>query len=310
VSTPVIKILPATEIDFQKWDTVVSESVNPSVFAYSWYMQPLTRGKWYGLIYGDYEAVMPLNIVRRAGVKYLAQPVFSRDLALQQQEGLNCENDVFSFLAAQFRLVNIGFPGTQIPDNGFEGAASVYQQLKLSEEYSLQAQRYSTNAVRMLKKFDKEQGVIGVPESSEVIVDLFRHEKGNEFSNLKSSHYMVLLHLMKHIEGQGRARMIEARIDGELAAAAFFVITHHTILFLKGAATVTGKKAGAVYAIFDAVIREFSETDVTLDFGGSRNEGLAAFNKKFGAQDKNYLILTRNNTAWPVNALVRKKWKK
>ncbi len=273
-------------------------------------MQPLTKGKWSGLIYQDYKAVMPLNIVRKAGVKYLVQPVFSRELALQQPEGSRYENEIFSFLAAQFRLVNIGYQGTRIPWDGFEGKSSVYQHLKLNEKYSRLAEKYSTNAVRMLKKFEKEQGVIGVPLSAEVIVDLFRNEKGNEFSNLKSSQYAGLLQLMKHIEGQGKARRIEACINGELAAAAFFVITHHTILFLKGAATTTGKKAGAVYAIFDAVIREFSETDVTLDFGGSRNEGLAAFNRKFGAQDKNYLILTRNKTAWPVNALVRRKWNK
>ena len=60
-------------------------------------------------------------------------------------------------------------------------------------------------------------------------------------------------------------------------------------------------------ALFDKVIQENHESCIGLDFGGSSDEGLASFNKKFGACDQNYLILKQNKLPWPINNVVKRK---
>lgn len=53
-------------IDKQKWDACINNSINGLVYAYSWYLDSCVE-KWDALILGNYEAVMPLPLIRRQG---------------------------------------------------------------------------------------------------------------------------------------------------------------------------------------------------------------------------------------------------
>ena len=95
--------------------------------------------------------------------------------------------------------------------------------------------------------------------------------------------------------------------ENELVAIGFFIKKRNQLLYLKGIVTSSGKKIGAMQALFDKVIQENHESCIGLDFGGSSDEGLASFNKKFGACDRNYLILKQNKLPWPLNNVVKRK---
>ncbi len=68
------------DINKGKWDECIAHSENSLVYAMSWFLDVVSP-KWDALIYGDYEAVMPLPVVKR-GIKYISQPVFTQQLGV------------------------------------------------------------------------------------------------------------------------------------------------------------------------------------------------------------------------------------
>ena len=54
-----IKYLKNHQINFIRWDNCINNSINGSVFAYSWYLNIICEN-WDAIILGNYEYVMPL----------------------------------------------------------------------------------------------------------------------------------------------------------------------------------------------------------------------------------------------------------
>jgi hypothetical protein len=71
--------------------------------------------------------------------------------------------------------------------------------------------------------------------------------------------------------------------------------SHDRIIFLFSGSDEKHKDKHALTMILDNVIREFSETQYTLDFEGSDNDGLARFYKGFGGTEVFYPELKYNN---------------
>ena len=74
-----------------------------------------------------------------------------------------------------------------------------------------------------------------------------------------------------------------------------FYYYKNVINYLKGVLTEEGKKNGAMYAMFDYIIKSNAQTGKVFDFGGSDIEGVATFYKKFGAYDNSYYSYEKNH---------------
>ncbi|NBR15840.1 MAG: GNAT family N-acetyltransferase, partial [Crocinitomicaceae bacterium] len=165
----------------------------------------------------------------------------------------------------------------------------------------------SENTKRKLKDFKKSNAAFTEITDVRVLIDLFRKEKGTQFKHLTDETYSRLEQLMLNAL-ENKAGIIEAiSFENEIVAIGFFIQKGKDLLYLKGIVTEKGKKIGAMQALFDKVVQDYTLNCNCLDFGGSSDAGLASFNKKFGATDKNYLILKQNNVKWPLNKLVNRK---
>ena len=76
-----IELVPYEQIDRKKWDTCIHFAVNGLPYAYTWYLDAVSE-YWDGLVYGDYEAVMPLTWNKKHGISY---HVSSRQQNAQEQ---------------------------------------------------------------------------------------------------------------------------------------------------------------------------------------------------------------------------------
>ena len=97
-----------------------------------------------------------------------------------------------------------------------------------------------------------------------------------------SSHYEAL-------HGIGAATMIGAWTGGELVSAHLWVSDGRYVHSHLAASSGAGYQAGAAYAVYDASIRHFADSEL-LNFGGGAgtgndpNDGLAAFKRGFSNQ--------------------------
>ena len=283
----------------------MQDAAYSSVFSMPWYLDAVSPG-WCGLMWNDYQAVMPVSIQKKGRVGYVYQPLFSRVSPVCGDSALDAT--VFlEFLKKRFKLVHIGWPYAQGPV-GFRSSTSIYQTLSLNRDYATIVAGYSSNTRRMLKKLEKETVAYGRVDPDELI-GLFRQEKGQQFVHLDDAAYCRLETLMRNAQQAHAGEPVALRQNGRLLAAGFFIRFGNELLFLKGAVSDEGKRCGAMFGVFDFMIRKYAEVLDVLDFGGSRNEGLATFNKKFGAHDTNYVFLTHNAFPWPLNRLADRKLK-
>lgn len=299
-----IKLVNREEISIEKWEIVIADSDN-SIFLSYWYLDAVMEN-WKAYVLNDYELVLPILPVQKMGFNYVLQALFLRAFSV---EG-NANEKKLEFLTQilkNYHFFELNFVVETVIPIGIQNNQSVYQFLEFEKEYALTFKRYSENTRRKLKDFQKSTAEFKQISDVNLLIDLFKKEKGNQFAHLTEESYKRLTKLMTNALESDCGIIKAIFFENELVAIGFFIKKRNQLLYLKGIVTGKGKKIGAMQALFDLVIQENHDSCIGLDFGGSSDEGLASFNKKFGACDRNYLILKQNKLPWPLNNVVKRK---
>ena len=290
-----IQFIRAEHIDRTKWDHCVSTAHNKSVFGMSWLLDSVCD-QWHGLVVGDYESIQPLPSKTNLGfIHTLYQPFFTRTLPIYSKVDLN-KTEVavfFNEIQKRFQRVLMGFPNSDYVPSKLKKEALVYQELYLSKPHDSLRAGFSKNAKRLIKKAENQNLKIAKVESKEV-VRLFRDSVGHTIKELKDKNVQQLQSLMDVCLKQGCGLSYGAfDSNTELCAAAFFIIDHDRVFYLKGGTNQKGRELGGMFLIFNEVIRTHAGQLKQFDFGGSNISSIAEFYKKFGAIDHNYLFLSK-----------------
>ena len=297
-----IRIVSRKDISEVKWDSLVQKSEN-SIFMSRWYLDAVMPD-WKALVLNDYQACLPVFISRKYGLKYCLQPLFIRECSVlgdesKFQELLNKLKDETSFFSLAMDV--------NVNDKNHIIEHSIHQLLPLNQDYESVYKMYSQNVKRSLRDFIKSKAELTDEQDSAVLIKMFRELKGKQFSHIDDEAYFRLSNLMKNAHSINASILRGVRLNGELVAICCFIRQDGKLLYLKGIVNSKGRNIGAMQAIFDSVIKDHTNEYKSLDFGGSNDEGLALFNKKFGAIDRKYLILKYNGAFWPLRRLVNSK---
>lgn len=297
-----IRIIHRKEVDIQRWDALVSGPV--SVFSKSWYLDAVCPD-WHAMVLGDYEAIMAAPFRTKGGFRSFYQPFFSRELAVF---GKGDPKVFLDLIREQFHLSGFGF-SAEGPSDGFKTETYIHQWIELPAAVEEQHKAYSTNTKRMLKRAAKGELKVRPLTDPAPVWELFRNEKAGEFGHLKAADLGRLHQIMLNANAQGALRSFGGYVGDDLVAGATFILNDQTLLYLKGAVSDDGKEVGGMFSVMDAGISMAIKNGCSLfDFGGSRNEGLAGFNRKFGATDRKYLFLSHDRL--PVWARIARKIKR
>ncbi len=292
-----IRHLQHSEIDKTKWDECVNISPGKLVYAYSWYLDIVSPG-WEALVLDDYLAVMPLTCRKKYGLNYLYQPPFTQQLGVFGPK-LN-ERIIQHFLdqvPILYKLVEINLNIANSGDlRGYETSGWLTHHLSLNKKHEELMQTYSTNHKRNLRKAVNSGYETEKNTRMEEIIRLFRSGKGKEADSLKRKDYKVLIALAEACIKKNKAERIGVRNkEGILLAGALFIVSDGKAIFLFSGTSPAARNTGALHFLIDSFIREYSGSDLTLDFEGSNDKELARFYKGFGASEFVYLHLRRND---------------
>ena len=299
-----IKLISREELQTDKWEEVIADSDN-SIFLSYWYLDAVMQN-WKAYVLNDYELVFPILPSQKMGFNYFLQPLFLRAFSIEGKANEK-KLEFLTQILESYHFFELNFVLETIIPIGTQNNQSVYQFLEFEKEYLQTFKKYSENTRRKLKDFQKSTAEFKEISDVNMLIELFKKEKGNQFAHLTPEAYERLTKLMLNalVNDSGIIKAIS--FENELVAIGFFIKKGNKLLYLKGIVTSSGKKIGAMQALFDKVIQENHESCIGLDFGGSSDEGLASFNKKFGACDRNYLILKQNKLPWPLNNVVKRK---
>lgn len=293
-----IRYLKHNQINKQKWDQAVSISYNSLVYAYSWYLDIVSPG-WEALIEDDYYNIMPLTGLKKYGVNYLAQPLFTQQLGVFSKGKID-DKKVNAFLSSIpdfYKFIDIALNFRNEANNSnYVVLKKTNFVLNISSKYQLIAAKYSSSLLKNLKKAERHKLYVDNNISSDEVIDMYKKEKGTETLNIKEKNYKVLSKLQAEClkNNSGFTRGVKDE-NQKLISTAFFIKHGKRIYYLFSSSTMRGKETGANSLILDSVIKEFSDNNFVLDFEGSMIPGVAAYFARFGARECVYLQVKKNN---------------
>lgn len=301
-----IRYIEHRNIDFIAWDNCIGRAVNGNMYAWSWYLDMMSSN-WDALVEGDYETVFPLPFRIKASIQYLYQPFFSQQLGLFSVNRITPEKvDLFlKAIPSKFRFAEINLNSFNKPGNGpWLIHQNVNHELDLIEPYEELKTKYKENTRRNLKKADKKGVTINTNVKPESIINLFRDNRGKDFSHLKEHDYRRLQRLTYQCMGQNKAICYGAFTkNNTLCAGAILFFSHRKAIFLFSGTDEVARSNGAMASLIDRFIQDSAGNHLTLDFEGSNDPNLARFYAGFGAKALSYPSLTINRFPWPLNYL-------
>lgn len=279
-----VRFVKHSDIDHQKWDGCINESINGMAYAYSWYLDEVSED-WDALVLDDYSAVMPLTMARKFGVSYLYQPFFTQQLGVFSTIGLSSDmvNSFLTSIPAKIRLVDISLNTFTNAEKiaGYKITQRVTYQLDLIETYSRLYQKYGKNNQRNLAKALALQVSIvrGVG-----VAAFLSFTKENIKGDLPTKAMSIMGRLVSRLVSNGHGEVYGAYSQtNTLCAAALFVRYRGKSIYLLATSSQEGIANRAMFLLIDTFIQENSESATVLDFEGSSIPGVAKFYQGFGA---------------------------
>lgn len=286
-------------LDKKKWDSTIDKAENGLIYAFSWYLDIVSPG-WEALVFNDYDAVMPLPVKKKYGIKYLIQPSFCQQLGLFKANKEKYVNGV-DFLNKipkeyRFRALNLNFNPSK------HTIERVNYELVLNQTYDNIKRNYSTNTKRNLSKAEKNKLTV-VEDLSPT--EIIRFKKQNPVNNLKQHHYKKMQGLLDAAMSNNLGESYGITDENNTLISVVFLVKYkQRLTFLVSSSNDLGKEKRAMFLLVDRIIKKYAGSYKVFDFEGGSVQNLARFFGGFGAEPVKYYHYRRNELIWPFNKLL------
>jgi hypothetical protein len=292
-----IRYLEHKQIDQDKWDLCIESAINGIIYPYSFYLNQVTPG-WDAIVSGDYDAVMPLPVKKRWGMRYIVQPPFVQQLGVFSKSPVS-EQTVKTFLEhipSKFRHIEMNLNTFNPVMGSLLTSRSRTYELDLIAGYDFLRNNYSEQIKRNLKKAEKSRIYIIKNSDPNPIINTFRDHRGREIRHLKNHHYQTLKHLVYSGMLRGNTEIYNAyTAENNFCAGIIFFTSHFKSILIFSGSTPEARQNGAMSAIIDQYIKEHAGQNLTLDFEGSNEKNLARFYAGFGSKECVFLQVKKVN---------------
>ncbi len=293
------KQLSRSEINEVKWNACIEHSDYVHAYGTTWYLDTVCPNGWEALVWGDYDAVMPLPRGKILFYKQTFTPFWIQQLGLFKKSGVQIEVEPFhQFLENTFRLLDLCvFDASDFADKTIYESRVNYEWL-LTENHQ---KDYSKNLKRQLKKAKEQKLQLATSTDISSLIQFFRAHKGAVISDYQTYDYDRLEQLIQGDIANGRGVVLSAEKDGIVVGMAYYQIAMGRATYLLGTSNDAGRSCGAMQFLMDSFVSEWKHKITLLDFEGSAILGLQQFYKSFGAQPKKYFRIKINRLPFPLN---------
>lgn len=302
-----IRYIPHNEINKDKWNSCVCQSLYPTVFA-DFYFLTFAVPSWGALVEDDYEKVMPLPERSKFFVDYVFTPYGFVRLGIFSKEKLT-ETVVMDFINAipqRFKQIDL-FLNPEIPSGILEGISveMVSHKLDLSTGYDIISRSFSENTRRNIRKAEAFDLVLTNDIEIYEIVELFKNNKGREKKAFAREKEYDLFEKMAWFAGKRGWVEISGVRDktGRLIAGAIFLKDFDRWRFWFSGRDANNSEARPLFFLMNEFIKKHAGEKMILDFDGSRDENVSRFYRGFGGERFTFPMLNFSRSAFLVKCL-------
>jgi len=280
-----LKYVENKNINREKWDSLITNSINGFVYSTSDYLDIVCTG-WDALIYDDYKIIMPLPFKKKLGVKYIIQPNFSQQLGIIYIEipDQKIIDEFVVFLKNSFLYfaVNLNF------DNNINGVNFIDKTnlvLDLNSSFADISNNFSKNTKRNINKSKKENFIISINHESKNFINFFVSNLSEEVPEQTIN---ILNKLIEYSFRTGIGEIYSVLRNDKIVASVFILKSFNRYIYLVASSSKLGKELRAMFFLLNYFIENNSNSNKILDFEGSDVDGVKRFYKGFNAKEQNY----------------------
>lgn len=295
-----IQILHRNEIDSIRWDRLVESSAFAHPCHRSAYLDAVCP-HWSAAVMGDMEAAMPVWMKRKWGIWYAAMPPFVQQTGCISAQPASIDK-FLQCIQQKARLIELSGNETDKLEIGLEMRSNYC--LDISPEYRYIRNGYNDNTKRNCSKAEKNGLHMVEVNDTDRMIRFF--EQNNKKNKLDSAHFKILNRLL-NIGSNSLSKCYET-VDNKnnTLAMAIFTNAMGRHVYTLASLTEQGRLQGAMFMLIDKYILMHSGMDEKLlDFEGSNIAGVAQFYAGFGATNRPYPFIQRNNLPWPLRIFKR-----
>ncbi len=293
-----------------KYDHCVRMDELGLFYGYSWYLDEVCSN-WDCLVLNDYDAVWPLPLRVKFGLKYFYRPFAVQQLGFFSKRALT-EDEGKQFLEAM--TSNCRYADLYLNEGQLEFASkhphlryhnNINLTLSLNQTFREIYHSYSKNTRRNISKASNNKLQIFEHDDPERLVNLFKENRG-ESLNLTGEFYRNMSKAMYNALHKSIGKVWTVYNERNSLCGGIFVIEtdkRHTLLF--SASSQEGKELRAMYYLINEYLIYSCGSHKIFDFEGSNHSGLQRFYQGFGAQVKTYINVQYNGLPWPLRWLKR-----
>lgn len=268
-----------SEIDREKWDNLVDNSLNPCLYNYSYYFDAVAID-WEAYIAEDYSYAIPVGIVKKGGLKRVYPALFQGYVEpigeIDSIDWVEFEKSLLSrFSKGELNIRNANLKGGVSEDY-------VYQRLK-AEEFKLK-----TQAKRMLKRFENTSYTISEEVSTKELAEFVVKELAKILPIYTSKDVRFFYDIIDAIEKSGSLYKLGLYEGDKFMGGLIGFESKTEMFYFKGAVDESAMKEGGMYALMNQFIEKTFDKKLEVNFGGSRVEGVRFFYQRFNGVDEYY----------------------
>lgn len=291
----VIQYIQNKEINKAKWDDCITESPNGLIYAYSWYLDTMSKN-WDALVLNDYEAVLPLTWNKKYGVYYLYQPWFCASLGIFSGKTITEEllHEFLKSIPEKFRYIDIYLNRKNMFSiEGFPMTVRSNYVLDLYQPYEQITAKYRTNLKRNIKK--AETSALNIRNNIPVkeVLTLAKQTL-QRISPIRDEEVEQFEQLYQKAQQYQRTESIGIYLKDELLSSAIFFFSHNRWYYILAGNHPNVRTIGASHYLIDRFIHTHAGENCLLDFEGSDVRNLAYFYSSYGAIEESYPALRMN----------------
>lgn len=283
-----IKRLKYHEIDFDKYNACIENSLQNSDYAKREFLDIVTGKSWELIIYDDYEAVMPVPLIVKFGFKIVLMPKLCQQLGIfSNQDSVYINNLFYNYLTNNYIVLFYAFNGNnEVSNIGLKKSYIIPK-----DQYSEVKKRYSIHRRRNVR-------IIGDLENNIIFRNSLKSEDKAFFvENMKGikkkEDASIYFDLMQTLYEQKlmNIEILEYKNQIESMAGLYCGKTNHYLSLFVNKNPLSNTNIPSI--VIDNYLKK-TIADQDFDFMGSDVENVAKFNERFGAIAYKYPIVSNS----------------
>ena len=283
-----IKRLKYHEIDFDKYNACIENSLQNSDYAKREFLDIVTKKSWELIIYDDYEAVMAVPLIVKFGFKIVLMPKLCQQLGIfSNQDSVYINNLFYNYLTKNYIVLFYAFNGNnEVSNIGLKKSYIIPK-----DQYSEVKKRYSIHRRRNVR-------IIGDLENNIIFRNSLKSEDRTFFvENMKGikkkEDASIYFDLMQTLYEQKlmNIEILEYKNQIESMAGLYCGKTNHYLSLFVNKNPLSNTNIPSI--VIDNYLKK-TIADQDFDFMGSDVENVAKFNERFGAIAYKYPIVSNS----------------